>query len=68
MKFTPDWILKLTCGCAAINFVMGQLPLRSYINRYAKDLLLTYEDAKGEKIEQSKKNKVNKDELDGGES
>ena len=52
MKFTPDWVLKLTCGCAAINFVMGQLPLRSYINRYAKDLLLIYEDAKGEKIEQ----------------
>ena len=51
MKFTPDWILKLTCSCVAVNFVMGQLPMRSFINRYAADLLLEYDDATSEKIE-----------------
>ena len=52
MKFTPDWILKLTCSCAAVNFVMGQLPLRAFANSYAKGLRLHYDDATGEKIEE----------------
>ena len=52
MKFTPEWVLKLTCTCVAVNFVMGQLPMRAYGNRYAKDLLLMYDDTTGDKIEQ----------------
>jgi hypothetical protein len=51
MKFIPDWILKLTCACVAVNFVMDQLPIRSFSNRYAKDLLRQYDDASSEKIE-----------------
>ena len=52
MKFTPDWILKLTCSFAALNFVMGTLPLRSFANSYAKGLRLHYDDSTGEKIEE----------------
>ena len=52
MKFTPEWVLKLTCACVAVNFVTGQLPMRSYGNRYAKDLLLMFDDTTGDKIEQ----------------
>ena len=60
MKFTPEWVLKLTCACVAVNFVTGQLPMRSYGNRYAKDLLLMFDDTTGDKIEQITQDMLNK--------
>ncbi|MDE0766700.1 MAG: hypothetical protein OSB15_11555 [Amylibacter sp.] len=51
MKFIPDWILELTCGCVAVSFVMGQLPLRAFTNSYASGLALVYDDVTSEKIE-----------------
>ena len=51
MKFAPDWVLELTCGYIAVQFVTGHMPLQAYTKRFSKDLLLKYDDASSKKIE-----------------
>ena len=50
MKFAPDWVLELTCGYIAVQFVTGHMPLQAYTKRFSKDLLLKYDDASSKKI------------------
>ena len=45
MGFTPGWVLGSTCGMITNKFVIGEISLRAYTNKFSKDLLKKYEDA-----------------------
>ena len=39
MGFTPGWVLGSTCGMITNKFVIGEISLQAYTNKFSKDLL-----------------------------
>jgi len=50
MGFTPGWVLGSTCGMITNRFVIGEISLQAYTNKFSKDLLQKYEDATSDKL------------------
>ena len=50
MGFMPDWVLGSTCGMITNKFVIGEISLQAYTNKFAKDLLQKYEEATSDKL------------------
>ena len=50
MGFTPGWVLGSTCGMITNKFVIGEISLQAYTNKFSKDLLQKYEDATSDKL------------------
>ena len=50
MGFMPDWVLGSTCGMITNKFVIGEISLQAYTNKFSKDLLQKYEDATSDKL------------------
>ena len=50
MGFAPSWILGATCGITTNRYVIGDLPLQAYTNKFSKSLLETYSDTSSDKL------------------
>ena len=50
-KFCPDWIFNLAVARTAYEFIISELPIRSYAKKYASLLSEKYEEIKFEEIE-----------------
>jgi hypothetical protein len=50
MGFAPGWVLGTTCGVTTNKYVIGDLPLQAYTNKFSKDLLESYSDASSDKL------------------
>jgi hypothetical protein len=50
MGFAPDWVLGATCGVITHKYVIGDLPLQAYTNKFSKGLSESYDDASGDKL------------------
>ena len=50
MGFAPSWVLGVTCGIITNRYVIGDLPLQAYTNKFSKGLLETYSDASSDKL------------------
>ena len=50
-KFCPDWIFNLAVARTAYEFIISELPIRSYAKKYALALSEEYEEIKFEEIE-----------------
>ena len=50
MGFMPDWVLGSTCGMGTNKYVIGEISLQAYTNKFSKDLLQKYEDATSDKL------------------
>ena len=50
-KFCPDWIFNLAVARTAYEFIISELPIRSYAKKYALALSEGYEEIKFEEIE-----------------
>ena len=50
MGFAPGWVLGTTCGVTTNKYVIGDLPLQAYTNKFSKGLLESYSDASRDKL------------------
>ena len=50
-KYCPDWIFNLSVARTALEFIISELPIRSYAKKYAIALSEIYEEIKFEEIE-----------------
>ena len=50
MGFAPDWVLGATCGVITHKYVIGDLPLQAYTNKFSKGLSESYDDTSGDKL------------------
>ena len=50
-KFCPDWIFNLAVARTAYEFIISELPIRSYAKKYSSSLSEKYEEIKFEEIE-----------------
>ncbi len=50
-KYCPDWIFNLAVARTAYEFIISELPIRSYAKKYSVSLSEKYEQVKFEEIE-----------------
>ena len=50
MGFAPGWVLGTTCGVTTNKYVIGDLPLQAYTNKFSKGLLKSYSDTSSDKL------------------
>jgi hypothetical protein len=53
MAFAPAWVLDASSAMIAKRYIMGDMPLEAYTNRFSKSLLERYSDASGDKLLES---------------
>ncbi len=50
MAFAPGWILDASCSVVAKRFIIGEMPLEAYVNRFARSLSERYSDTNADKL------------------
>ena len=50
MAFAPDWVLESACSVIAKRFIIGEMPLEAYSNRFARSLSERYTDTSADKL------------------
>ena len=53
MAFAPAWVLDASSAMIAKRYIMGDMPLQAYTNRFSKSLSERYSDTAGDKLLES---------------
>ena len=59
MAFAPAWVLDASSAMIAKRYIMGDMPLEAYTNRFSKSLLERYSDTSGDKLLESVEGMMN---------